>query len=145
MLLFSCCFLQANPIEKADWLLGQWSAASPGRQLLETWEKLDDSTFAGSGYLIKGADSTLLESIRLEQRNGRLFYVPLVKGQNNEKPVRFALTRANAQQLVFENPAHDFPQQITYTRISKDSLLAEISGIVQGATKSRRFPMRRIP
>jgi hypothetical protein len=67
-----------------------------------------------------------------------------VKDQNAGLPVAFTLTQASENRLVFENPAHDFPQKITYTRITGDSLLAEISGTINSEEKSQQFPMTRV-
>jgi hypothetical protein len=46
--------------------------------------------------------------------------------------------------MIFENPAHDFPQFISYTKITTDSLVAEISGTKNGQARKQRFPMKRI-
>lgn len=144
MLLLIVISTAMDPIDRADWLLGTWSGGRPGRELLETWVKQDDSTFLGRGSMIKGKDTVLQESVSLQQREGRLYYVPTVTNQNSGKAVRFTLTAISDRQLVFENPAHDFPQKITYTQITPDSLLAEISGTVQGEVKKRQFPMKRV-
>jgi hypothetical protein len=54
------------------------------------------------------------------------------------------MTSSTSNQLVFENSIHDFPQIITYTQITKDSLLAVISGKINGIMNSQDFPMKRI-
>ncbi|MCU0393686.1 MAG: DUF6265 family protein [Thermoflexibacter sp.] len=147
-LLFACATFKPSDkfdkIEKASWLLGKWANANPKRTLLEVWQKENDSTYTSQGYMIRNQDTTQTESISLEQRANQLFYVPTVKGQNNNAPVRFTLTQQTESQVVFENPKHDFPQKITYTLIHKDSLFAEVSGKIQGAERSQKFPMKRI-
>jgi hypothetical protein len=45
--------------------------------------------------------------------------------------------------LVFENPKHDYPKKITYTKINDDSLVAEISGILDGKPSSEKFSMKK--
>lgn len=47
-------------------------------------------------------------------------------------------------QLVFENLKHDFPQIISYTKVTSDSLVAEISGTKNGQKQKQIFPMKRI-
>jgi Domain of unknown function (DUF6265) len=106
-------------------------------------EKKNDSTFSGRSNFIAGKDTLSSETISLEQNGGNIFFIPTVKGQNNEQPVKFLLTYSTMNQLVFENPEHDFPQKITYTQITKDSLLAEISGMMAGKQNSQKFPMTR--
>jgi len=134
---------QKQPINRAAWLIGAWENKTTRGTLYESWQRENDSTFAGKSYFLKEKDTVVLETVFIEQRNANLFYIPTVKGQNNEQPVTFALTSSSDTLLVFENAAHDFPQKITYTRMSSDSLLAEISGIVKGQSKSQRFPMRK--
>lgn len=151
LLIFSCSTRvsrttvasRTQPINRAAWLIGAWENKSARGILYESWVRRDDSTFAGKSYFLKEKDTVILETVYIGQRHADLFYIPTVKGQNNEQPVTFTLTSSSDTQLVFENAAHDFPQKITYTRISSDSLLAEISGIVKGQSKSQRFPMRR--
>ncbi|MDT3404332.1 DUF6265 family protein [Mucilaginibacter terrae] len=125
----------------AAWLLGTWQNKSPQGLLVEKWQKLNDSTYTGKSYFLAGKDTAFTESIVLEQRGGKLYYIPTVKNQNDGKPVKF--TQAG-KGLVFENPAHDFPQRITYTQIKPDSLVAEISGMSKGKFKSEKFPMGRV-
>lgn len=131
------------PIAQAKWLIGSWKNQSAKTLDIETWKKLDDSTFVGRSYSLAGTDTVSSEHIRIEQHAGKLYYIPTVKNQNGGKAVTFTLTSANNQHLVFENPEHDFPQKITYTQINKDSLVAEISGVWKGKQRAIQFPMKR--
>ena len=133
-----------SEIEKAWWLIGEWQNNSAEGNASEIWEKKNDSTYAGKSYFIKGADTVSSEKISLEQNGDQVFYIPIVKGQNDGQPVKFTLTFSSGNRLIFENPAHDFPQKISYTQVTGDSLLAEISGTVQGKINSMQFPMTRI-
>lgn len=130
-------------LEKASWLLGGWQNNSPEGSATEVWEKQNDSTFTGKSYFVVGKDTVSYETISLEQHGKELFYIPIVKGQNNGQPVKFTLTALTSKQLVFENPKHDFPQKISYTQLTTDSLLAEISGTIEGKENSQKFPMVR--
>ncbi len=133
-----------DKIENAGWLTGLWENHYPEGKASEQWKKLNDSTLVGSSHFIAGGDTVSSESIRLEQHAEDLFYIPIVQGQNAGQPVSFKLTSSSAGQLVFENPAHDFPQKITYVRISGDSLVAEISGTVEGQMRRQQFPLGRV-
>lgn len=132
-----------DKIENAGWLTGLWENLYPEGKASEKWDKLNDSTLVGSSHFIAGGDTVSAESIRLEQHGDDLFYIPIVRDQNAGQPVSFKLTSSSGDQLVFENPAHDFPQKITYARISADSLVAEISGIVEGQLRRQQFPLGR--
>jgi len=134
---------EKNQIQTANWLLGKWSTKTAAGDLSESWEQLNDSTFQGKSFFIKGKDTLHFESITLQQKGKQLFYNATVKGQNENKSVTFKLTTKTEKQLVFENPKHDYPQKITYTQINKDSLVASISGVQLGKPSSETFGMKR--
>ncbi|MFE3848850.1 DUF6265 family protein [Flavobacterium sp. LB3P45] len=145
--IVSCKNSDSNKIEKikaASWLLGNWENKSADGNLTENWEKVNDSTFQAQSYYIKEKDTLHFESITLQQKGEDLTYNAAVKGQNDDKPVSFKLTTATEKQLVFENPKHDYPQKISYTQITPDSLVAKISGIQQGKPSSEQFSMKKI-
>lgn len=134
---------EVSKIVVADWLLGNWENKSDEGNLLETWEKVNDSLFIGESYFIKGKDTLHSEKIQLKQKGKNLFYITTIKGQNNEKPVTLKHNDSIAKQLAFENPKNDFPQKIVYWQITKDSIVIQISGIQQGKPSSVRFSMKK--
>jgi sarcosine oxidase delta subunit len=131
-------------IEKANWLIGVWENKSPEGIATEIWVKQNDTAYYGTSYFVIGKDTVSSETISLTQVGKDLFYIPTVKNQNNGKAVKFTLTTLSDNQLVFENPKHDFPQKISYKKISNDSLVAEISGILNGKQNSQLFPMKKM-
>lgn len=131
-------------LENASWLIGKWQNNSTDGNATEIWEKKNDSTFAGKSYFVTGNDTVSSETISIEQSGNQLFYIPTVKEQNSAQPIKFTLTLSTNKHLVFENPKHDFPQKISYTQITNDSLLAEISGILEGKYNSQKFPLTRV-
>jgi hypothetical protein len=145
ILIFTSCekSKEVSKIVVADWLLGKWENNSDGGNLSETWEKVNDSIFIGESYFVKGKDTLHSEKIQMKQKGDNLFYIATVKGQNNGKPVTFIHNDTIVKQLVFENPKHDFPQKISYSQITKDSIVIEISGIQQGKPSSERFSMKK--
>ena len=134
----------ASWASEADWLVGTWSGNSGERSSYETWRKYNDSTFVGRSYSIHLGDTVSSESIRLVQQGEVINYIPTVAGQNNDMPVMFTLISSDSNKLIFENPAHDFPQTITYWSVPPDSLIAEISGLINGEHHAQEFPMRRV-
>jgi hypothetical protein len=132
---------KAPEIEKAAWLVGNWENKSPEGNLSEIWTKENDSVYHGQSYFVKSKDTLHFETISLTQVGDAVYYTPTVIGQNGNKPVVFKMTLMADRQMVFENPAHDYPQKITYTKITNDSLVASISGIQQGKPSSEKYPM----
>ncbi len=145
ILIFTSCqkSKEVSKIVAADWLLGNWENKSDNGDLLENWKKVNDSLYDGESYFIKGKDTLHFEKIQMKQKGEALYYIATVKGQNNDKPVTFMRNDTIEKQLVFENPKHDFPQKISYSQITKDSIVIEISGIQQGKPSSERFSMKK--
>jgi hypothetical protein len=94
---------------------------------------------AGRSYSIKDQDTIVFETYKLVQEQDSLFHIPIVKNENNNLPVRFVLKFFSDTQLLFQNPTHDFPQVITYTKINSDSLVAEISGTQNDKREDNHF------
>lgn len=134
---------EKDKIKVADWLIGNWENKSPEGVLTENWQKLNDSTFSASSYFIKEKDTIHLENIVLSQKEETLTYFATVKGQNDDKPVAFQSTVESDKQLVFENPKHDYPQKITYTKGANNTLTAEISGNLNEKPSSEKFVMTK--
>lgn len=133
--------VEKDKIKIADWLIGNWENKSPEGILTENWTKLNDSTFNASSYFIKEKDTLHFETIVLAQKGETLTYFATVKGQNDDQAVAFPSTTESDKQLVFENPKHDYPQKITYTKGANNTLTAEISGNSQGKESSEKFIM----
>lgn len=131
--------VEKDKIKIADWLIGNWENKSPDGVITESWTRLNDSSFTASSYFIKGKDTLHFETIVLAQKGETLTYFATVKGQNDDKPVAFPSTAESDKQLVFENPKHDYPQKITYTKGADNTLTAEISGKLDGKVSSEKF------
>ena len=136
--------IKPKKIEQANWLVGTWFSKSGERSNYERWNKSNDSTYVGRSYSIQHGDTVSAESVTLVQQGEAITYIPIVQGQNNNMPVMFTLVSSDSNKLIFENPAHDFPQIITYWRVPPDSLVAEISGMINGEHHAQKFPMRRV-
>lgn len=135
---------EVSKIVVADWLPGKWENKTADGNLLEIWKKTNDSVYDGQSFFIKGKDTLHFEAIQLKQKGENLLYVSTIRGQNNDESVTFLHNLEIEKQLVFENPKSDYPQKITYTPITKDSLVIEISGIQQGKPSSGKYSLKRI-
>ncbi len=130
-------------LQKASWLLGDWENQTKEAFFNEIWKQKNDSTLSGKSFVIAKKDTVFYENIELVQLNDSLFYIVSVKDQNKEKPVTFYQTSATDSKLVFENPKHDFPNKISYTKITKDSIVGEIFGLQNGKIVNEKFPMHK--
>jgi hypothetical protein len=144
-LTFTSCLKsnEASKIVVADWLLGKWENNSAEGNLSETWTKVSDSIFNGESYFIKGKDTLHFEKMQLKQKGAALFYISSIKGQNNDEPITFSQNDTIEKQLIFENLKNDFPQKISYSKITDNSIIIEISGIQQGKPSSAKYSMKK--
>jgi hypothetical protein len=144
IILFGWTTTQTEDIKKADWLIGTWENITPRGSIYESWSKINDNEFSGKSYILRDDETIVSETIQLVQEQDGLFYIPTVKNQNEGLPVRFSTKTISETQMIFENLQHDFPQFISYTKITSDSLVAEIWGMRNGQERKLTFPMKRV-
>ena len=66
----------------------------------------------GLSRTVAGGRTYEFEYLRIEQRPEGIFYVAHPKARC--PATDFKMTRLTAKEVVFENPAHDFPKCISY-------------------------------
>jgi len=133
-----------NLLDTAKWFIGTWQNPTSDGLFTEQWNQKNDSVYSAISTVIVNKDTVFYESISLEQKKDSLYYIVSVKDQNKELPVSFKLISVTDNQLVFENAKHDFPSKITYSKIKEDSIVAFISGLIDGKEKIEQFPMKKI-
>ncbi len=128
---------------KAAWLQGNWEMHSPKGIVRESWQQVNDTFYKGfSAFLLPSGDTASYEHIKLIRSKNTWWYIPDVSNQNKGKEVRFKLTNATDTSMIFENKAHDFPQQIGYIKTSATSIHAYISGPSKEAGKEKQIDFR---
>ena len=113
--------------KKLEWLTGKWIRTNPGagQSGYETWDKVSDLKLSGKGVTLKGKEVIFTENLELIVKGTDIFYV--VSLSDEKKPVYFKLTALDKNGFTCENPEHDFPKKITYSR-SGNNVKAVISG-----------------
>lgn len=139
-LAHAACAQGCDSLRSADWLLGSWIGDEGERHFEESWIKLSNSTFEGSGVTTRKSDSARVdgESLRLVQMGDGVFYV--AKVAHNEFPVGFRLVRCAGRTLIFENRTHDFPKRLEYRAVDAETLQVHVS---DGADKGFTLTYRR--
>ncbi|MFC2185771.1 DUF6265 family protein [Fulvivirgaceae bacterium LMO-SS25] len=130
--------------ELTNWLVGSWEFTQSQIPTFETWKKENDSTLSGYSYAVRNGDTIVTERLLWQIREGESYYIPTVDGQNDNEAILFKLSSSLANQWIFENPTHDFPQKITYIKIDENQLTAEISAQTDSSERKITFPMRRV-
>src|SRR5687768_14352106 len=108
-------------VSELAWISGGWQTAAGGRaQIEEHWMAPSGNSMIGMGRTVAGGRTVEFEYLRIEERDGQVYYVASPKGRC--PGTDFKLTRLAAQEAVFENPENDFPKRITYRKNSDGSL-----------------------
>ncbi len=127
-------------------LLGTWQVDNKNKY--EHWESVNDKHYQGQAFKIDGGRKIVQEYLSIEEVKGDLIYRAQVLNQNQGQAIDFVLQSADDHSHVFENLAHDFPQQIAYEKITDDQLRVKVSAEQQKGfthTMNRRDPPTTIP
>lgn len=133
--------MAAGPeVASLGWMSGCWALERNGVKVEEHWSKPAGEVMLGYSRTMRPGRPTFYEQIRIELRDGVVSYVPIVGKQG---PVVFGLKRSGDNEVVFENPAHDYPQRIVYTRVG-DELLARTELLDEAKPRSQNFNYKRV-
>ena len=124
------------------WLAGTWSFERTGRVVTERWTEPAGGMMIGTSHTVARERTVEYEFIVIRaDAEGNLLYVAKPSGQAE---TAFKLVRLTEREAVFENAAHDYPQQISYTLKDDGTLLAAIDGTKNGKSRRVEFPYRRV-
>lgn len=128
-------------VQRAAWIAGCWELRSGARVTHEQW-------MSPAGGAMLGMSRT---TVRDTLREWEHLYLGPVAGDvayvarpSRQAETAFAAVTLSDTLLLFENPAHDFPQRIIYRLRGTDSLVARIEGVRGGQLRGVDFPMRRV-
>lgn len=96
----------------------------------------------GVGRLVRDGATVEYEFLRLhEDEQGRVVYTAAPSGQ---ALTSFVASDVAMDAATFENPAHDFPQKITYSSIDPSHMSVRIEGERGGRQRSIAFRFERV-
>lgn len=95
----------------------------------------------GMGRTVKNGKTTGWEYMRIEKREDGIYFVSRPK--ENVSDTAFKLIKATADEVVFENKDHDFPQRVLY-KIKGTTMTGRIDGNNSGKFMFFDFPMKRV-
>jgi hypothetical protein len=133
----------APKLSDLAWLAGCWEMnnASRGLTITEMWMKPGGDAMIGIGRTVRSGKVVDFEFLRIVQDANGLAYISRPSGNTGD--TTFRLLRGSANEIVFENPTHDFPQRIIY-KLNGDKLHARIEGTKDGKTRGVDFPYTRV-
>ncbi|MEO8042091.1 MAG: DUF6265 family protein, partial [Acidobacteriota bacterium] len=137
IILTATTFSQTASTKLSDlgWLAGCWEMRNEKRDLLitEMWMKPAGDAMLGVGRTLKAGKLVDYEFLRIVEDANGLSYIS--RPSANKDDTVFKMIRSSANEIVFENPTHDFPQRILYKR-NGDKMTARIEGTANGKTRA---------
>ena len=127
-------------IDQMAWLTGCWIHVKPNGVVEELWTGPGGGVMLGLGRTVRDGQLREYEFVRIVEADGSLAYVAEPSGQAR---ATFPLKSLTADEAVFEDPAHDFPQRVIYRRLGPDAVTGRIEGQIGGQAKAVDFPYKR--
>lgn len=131
-----------HTLNDAGWLIGCWEQRTGERLRVERWYEPAGGAMRGTSRSFNGGTETAGERLRLTLDSGALVYAAHPSSQSYTE---FRARTVSRAELVFENPAHDFPQRIIYRPQGTDSLLVQVEGDRDGRQPPISFRFRKAP
>ena len=126
-------------VAQLAWLAGTWSGGDGPVRFEERWTTPAGGAMLAVSRTLKGDRMVSFEFLRIVERDGSIVYIAQPGGR---PPTEFALTAITADSATFENPTHDFPKMIRYSKLADGSLEARVS---DGSQKGETFLFKKTP
>jgi hypothetical protein len=126
-------------LKDVAWIAGCWNSTRNGRHVAEHWMPPEGGTMMGVSRTTMGEKTTEWEFLIIRRGTQGLDYVAK---PSRQPEATFTASRASANEVIFENPAHDFPKRIIYKR-DGDTLTAAIEGTMNGQNRRIEFPYKK--
>lgn len=129
-----------NCVEALAWMSGEWvGPAGDDGTICEMYNHVEGGLMQGTSRVVQGGKSVHTEYLEvLTSKDGKVVYRAFPRGQLHHD---FPLTSHSNQVAVFEDPKHDFPAWIQYTRVG-DTLTVDIRGGGAKASQTMQFVMQ---
>src|SRR5918999_3365905 len=130
----------AASIDSLSWMVGSWTGTMGRAGIEEHWIPPAGKTMMAVARTVVGDRTVAFEFLRIEQRSDSIVYIAQPGGR---PPTEFRLTTSTPTSATFENPQHDNPKIIRYTKEGESTLIAEIEGDEKGKRVSQRFVFKK--
>lgn len=125
-----------------SWISGCWELNDNGRVTTERWAKATENLMLGTSQTVRGTKSVAFEYLRIVNNGQGLVYI--AQPSSAKEPTSFPAKSFGANEVIFENLKHDFPQRIIYKQNKPDTLDARIEGKQGEKEMGMDFPMKRV-
>jgi hypothetical protein len=122
-----------------EWIAGVWTGARGGSTIEERWAPPAGGSMLAVSRTLRDGLMSAFEFLCIVERDGGLVYTAMPNGRT--PATDFTLTKIDDSSATFENPAHDYPKMIRYTKRPDGSLEAVISA--EGGQKAQTYVFKR--
>ncbi len=133
--------LRTASVADLAWLSGCWSGRMGSAAVEEFWSAPRSGSLVGMSRTMRGDSTVGYELLLISVRGGELVLDATPHGQGTTS---FTSSWRGSRAITFANPAHDFPQQIRYRLVARDSLLAQLEGPGGNGRRTIDIPMARM-
>jgi hypothetical protein len=128
----------AATIADVAWIGGVWVGGT-NAVVEERWTPPSGGSMLAISRTMRNNVMTAFEFLCIVERNGGLVYTAM---PNARTPATdFTLTAFTADSATFENPSHDFPKMIRYSKLADGSLETMIAGA--DASRPVKFVLKK--
>lgn len=124
------------------WMTGCWAAEGKEAGTGEAWIAPAGGSMLGVGRTVKAGRTVDFEFMQIRTgTEGKLLFIALPSGK---RETTFVASEVGPEHVVFTNPSHDFPQNVSYRKTGTEMMVARIDGVRDGSARGINFPMRRV-
>ena len=131
----------AAGISSLSWLSGCWAYDGKDAGSGEHWMPPAGGTMFAVSRTISDSRTIAFEYLQITETDENS--LALVASPSGQSPARFDLLSLGNNEVIFENPEHDFPQRIIYRLADDGALLGRVEGQAGGRPIAIDFPMTR--
>ena len=129
----------AATIAQAAWISGVWIGVNGAVTVEERWTPAASGGMIGVSRTLRGETLTGFEFLCIAEREGSLAYIAMPDART---PATFFMaTSVTADSVTFENPGHDFPKMIRYSKKADGTLETTIAG--EGGQRAQSVVLKK--
>jgi Domain of unknown function (DUF6265) len=126
-------------IAQVAWIAGVWVGTNGQISSEERWTPVAGGSMIAVARTLRNGVMSAFEFLCINERAGSLVYSAMPNGRS--PATHFTLTAVTTDSATFENPAHDYPKMIRYTKRADGSLETTISG--EGGQRAQSSVLKR--
>jgi hypothetical protein len=130
-----------SSVSDLGFMAGCWRGLTrSGTTIEEFYTPPSSNLIVGVTRYVREGRVVDFEFTRIDQTDSGAVITPHPKGVRS---VSFAPKVVERNRAIWENPTHDFPQRIVYTRVAADTLVARIEGQTPSGDRALEWRMAR--